>query len=101
MPVRNSFSEMPRYARLFRKMPVNASGMDFIHKCRHFPNPDCICSYMVTALMGADMNNIIKTQRLSDDHVQFLVYQVLRAMKVINAPVIGNPGPHGAWDNGA
>ena len=32
--------------------------------------------------MGADMNNIIKTQRLSDDHVQFLVYQVLRAMKV-------------------
>ena len=38
--------------------------------------------YLVTALMGADMNNIIKTQRLSDDHVQFLVYQVLRAMKV-------------------
>lgn len=28
------------------------------------------------------MNNIIKTQRLSDDHVQFLIYQVLRAMKV-------------------
>ena len=41
---------------------------------------------MVTALMGADMNNIIKTQRLSDDHVQFLVYQVLRAMKVIDQP---------------
>jgi len=38
--------------------------------------------YLVTALMGADMNNIIKTQRLSDDHVQFLIYQVLRAMKV-------------------
>ena len=44
-----------------------------------------LCSllrYLVTHLMGADMNNIIKTQRLSDDHVQFLVYQVLRAMKV-------------------
>lgn len=41
--------------------------------------------YLVTALMGADMNNIIKTQRLSDDHVQFLVYQVLRAMKYIHS----------------
>ena len=24
---------------LFRKMPINASGMDFTHKCQHFPNP--------------------------------------------------------------
>ena len=39
---------------------------------------------MVTALMGADMNKIIKAQQLSDDHVQFPVYQILRAMKVIN-----------------
>ena len=30
---------MPEYAGLFRKMPVNASGMDFTHKCRLFPNP--------------------------------------------------------------
>ncbi|XP_052779197.1 mitogen-activated protein kinase 14-like isoform X2 [Mya arenaria] len=41
--------------------------------------------YLATALMGADMNNIIKTQRLSDDHVQFLIYQVLRAMKYIHS----------------
>ena len=32
--------------------------------------------YLVTHLMGADLNNIVKTQKLSDDHVQFLVYQV-------------------------
>ena len=31
---------MPKYAGLFRNMPVNASGMDFTHKCWHFPNPD-------------------------------------------------------------
>jgi len=37
---------------------------------------------MVTHLMGADLNNIVKTQRLSDDHVQFLVYQILRGLKV-------------------
>ena len=31
--------------------------------------------------MGADLNNIIKTQKLSDDHVQFLIYQIIRGMK--------------------
>lgn len=41
--------------------------------------------YLVTPLMGADLNNIIKTQRLSDDHVQFLVYQILRGMKYIHS----------------
>ena len=35
--------------------------------------------------MGADLNNIVKTQRLSDDHVQFLVYQILRGMKYVHS----------------
>ena len=30
---------MPKYAGLFRKIPVNASGMVFTHKCPQFPNP--------------------------------------------------------------
>ncbi len=30
-------------------------------------------------------NNIVKTQKLSDDHVQFLVYQILRGMKYIHS----------------
>lgn len=42
-------------------------------------------SYLVTHLMGADLNNIIRTQRLSDDHVQFLVYQILRGLKYIHS----------------
>ena len=33
--------------------------------------------------MGADLNNIIKTQKLSDDHVQFLIYQIIRGMKYV------------------
>ena len=72
--------------------------------------------YLVTHLMGADLNNIgeikvpwktgifcptsfyanldftvffsflsVKTQRLSDDHVQFLVYQILRGMKYVHS----------------
>lgn len=41
--------------------------------------------YLVTDLMGADLNNIIRTQKLSDDHVQFLVYQILRGLKYIHS----------------
>ncbi|XP_065166212.1 mitogen-activated protein kinase p38b-like isoform X2 [Atheta coriaria] len=41
--------------------------------------------YLVTHLMGADLNTIIRTQRLSDEHVQFLVYQILRGLKYIHS----------------
>ena len=41
--------------------------------------------YLVTHLMGADLSGIIKTQRLSDDHIQFLVYQILRGLKYIHS----------------
>lgn len=39
--------------------------------------------------MGADLNNIVKCQALSDEHVQFLVYQLLRGLKVGEAPAGG------------
>lgn len=39
--------------------------------------------YLVTHLMGADLNNIVKCQKLTDDHVQFLIYQILRGLKVM------------------
>ncbi|KAK5613627.1 Mitogen-activated protein kinase 14A [Crenichthys baileyi] len=41
--------------------------------------------YLVTHLMGADLNNIVKCQKLSDDHVQFLIYQILRGLKYIHS----------------
>jgi len=44
--------------------------------------------YLVTHLMGADLNNIVKTQRLSDDHVQFLIYQILRGLKYVHSAEI-------------
>jgi hypothetical protein len=37
---------------------------------------------MVAQLMGADLNSILKCQQLSDDHVKFLIYQILRGLKV-------------------
>ena len=41
--------------------------------------------YFVCHFMGADLNQVIKTQRLSDEHVQFLVYQILRGLKYIHS----------------
>lgn len=41
--------------------------------------------YLVTQFMDADLNNIIRTQKLSDDHVKFLVYQILRGLKYIHS----------------
>lgn len=45
--------------------------------------------YLVTHLMGADLNNIVKCQKLTDDHVQFLIYQILRGLKVRDSPPWG------------
>nr|ADC54265.1 putative p38 mitogen proteinkinase [Hydroides elegans] len=41
--------------------------------------------YFVTPLLGADLNNILKQAELSDDHVQFIVYQLLRGLKYIHS----------------
>lgn len=38
--------------------------------------------YFVSDLMGADLNTVNKCQKLSDEHVKFLVYQILRGLKV-------------------
>lgn len=50
-----------------------------------YPKHDNSQIYLVTHLMGADLNNIVRTQRLTDDHVQFLVYQILRGLKYIHS----------------
>lgn len=34
--------------------------------------------------MGTDLGKLMKMERLSDDRVQFLVYQMLRGLKVRN-----------------
>lgn len=41
--------------------------------------------YFVSVLMAADLSNILRIQRLSDDHIQFLVYQILRGLKYIHS----------------
>ena len=40
---------------------------------------------MVTPLMDLDLNNIIKIQKLTDDQVKFIVYQIMRGIKYIHS----------------
>uniref|UniRef100_A0A6I8RZ13 mitogen-activated protein kinase n=1 Tax=Xenopus tropicalis TaxID=8364 RepID=A0A6I8RZ13_XENTR len=49
------------------------------------PDLPIVTRYLVTHLMGADLNNIVKCQKLTDDHVQFLIYQILRGLKYIHS----------------
>lgn len=38
--------------------------------------------YLVSELMGSDLHKIVHTQPLTDDHVQFFIYQLFRGLKV-------------------
>ena len=49
--------------------------------------------YFVTHLMGSDLNNIIRTQRLTDDHVRFLTYQVSFDGLQLKVPGCPDSGP--------
>lgn len=77
--------------RTYREMTLlahmkheNVIGLlDVFSPCRSFLEFHDV--YLVTHLMGADLGSIIKTQRLSDDHIQFLTYQILRGLKYIHS----------------
>eukprot|EP00126_Sphaerothecum_destruens_P006559 Sdes_comp19419_c0_seq1m10771 len=63
---------------------------DNIIELTDFFSPAASCEemkdiYLVTELMGADLHNIIRFQELTDDHVQFLVYQILRGLKYVHS----------------
>ena len=57
--------------------------LDVFSPCKSFLEFNDV--YLVTHLMGADLGGIIRTQRLSDDHIQFLTYQILRGLKYIHS----------------
>ena len=41
--------------------------------------------YLVTHLMDIDMAKLMKTQHLTQDHVQFFIYQILRGLKYVHS----------------
>lgn len=46
--------------------------------------PPHLCSYLVMPFMGTDLGKLMKLQRLSEEKIQYLVYQILKGLKVIN-----------------
>lgn len=41
--------------------------------------------YLIQELLETDLHKVIRTQRLSDDHIQYFVYQALRALKALHS----------------
>ncbi|XP_059139443.1 mitogen-activated protein kinase 14-like, partial [Physella acuta] len=41
--------------------------------------------YLVTPLMDTDLHDILKCQSLQDEHIKFLLYQILRGLKYIHS----------------
>eukprot|EP00054_Salpingoeca_dolichothecata_P014941 m.85095 g.85095 ORF g.85095 m.85095 type:complete len:404 (+) comp21245_c1_seq1:104-1315(+) len=74
-----------REIRLLRFMQhENVIGMHdlFCAPCPGQEEPDI---YLVTDLMGSDLHTIIQSQIISDEHVRFLVYQMLRALVYVHS----------------
>ncbi|KAJ2749983.1 mitogen activated protein kinase [Coemansia pectinata] len=49
------------------------------------PRNDFTHVYIVQELLDIDLHRIIKTQPLSEEHVQYFLYQILRALKYIHS----------------
>lgn len=44
------------------------------------------CRYMVMELMDTDLSRVIYSkQELTDDHIQFFIYQILRGLKYLHS----------------
>ena len=41
--------------------------------------------YLIQELMDADLHKIIRSQKLSDDHCQYFLYQILRGLKFVHS----------------
>lgn len=41
--------------------------------------------YLIQELMETDLHRVIRTQALSDDHIQYFTYQTLRAIKALHS----------------
>ena len=41
--------------------------------------------YLVQTLMECDMSRLLRSQKLSDDHICYFTYQILRGLKYIHS----------------
>lgn len=58
--------------------------VDFFYQC--FSSlTQAFFSYIVQTLMETDLYKLLKSQRLSNDHVCYFLYQILRGLKYIHS----------------
>lgn len=55
-----------------------------LQRCSGFFNID-LCRYIVQDLMETDLYKLLKTQHLSNDHICYFLYQILRGLKYIHS----------------
>uniref|UniRef100_A0A8C9X914 Mitogen-activated protein kinase n=1 Tax=Sander lucioperca TaxID=283035 RepID=A0A8C9X914_SANLU len=68
---------------LLRFHHENIIGINDILRARHLDNMRDV--YIVQTLMETDLYKLLKTQRLSNDHVCYFLYQILRGLKYIHS----------------
>ena len=59
-------------------------GVKLLSRSSRFLNP-LSPSYIVQDLMETDLYKLLKTQRLSNDHICYFLYQILRGLKYIHS----------------
>ncbi|XP_070780114.1 mitogen-activated protein kinase 3 [Enoplosus armatus] len=68
---------------LLRFHHENIIGINDILRARHIDNMRDV--YIVQTLMETDLYKLLKTQKLSNDHVCYFLYQILRGLKYIHS----------------
>ncbi|XP_075993119.1 mitogen-activated protein kinase 3 [Genypterus blacodes] len=68
---------------LLRFHHENIIGINDILRARHLDNMRDV--YIVQTLMETDLYKLLKTQRLSNDHICYFLYQILRGLKYIHS----------------
>uniref|UniRef100_A0A4W6BR36 Mitogen-activated protein kinase n=1 Tax=Lates calcarifer TaxID=8187 RepID=A0A4W6BR36_LATCA len=68
---------------LLRFHHENIIGINDILRARHIDNMRDV--YIVQTLMETDLYKLLKSQRLSNDHVCYFLYQILRGLKYIHS----------------
>ncbi|XP_042361017.1 mitogen-activated protein kinase 3 [Plectropomus leopardus] len=68
---------------LLRFHHENIIGINDILRARHIDNMRDV--YIVQTLMETDLYKLLKTQKLSNDHICYFLYQILRGLKYIHS----------------
>ncbi|XP_034045442.1 mitogen-activated protein kinase 3 [Thalassophryne amazonica] len=68
---------------LLRFHHENIIGINDILRAQHIDNMRDV--YIVQTLMETDLYKLLKTQKLSNDHVCYFLYQILRGLKYIHS----------------